>query len=207
MLIRWMGNPVYAACDWMVKLAYLNFLWVIFTAAGGVLLGLFPASAALSHCLRRLVAGETLNDVLPTFWAAYRSSFRRANFYGLFFWVGAAVLTLNTLLVFQLNGPAVPVLLTGMILCAVLLLIVSLFFFPAQAVLAEKRFSILLQAALFVPFSKPMLFVKASGGIIALLTLFFFVPGLLTFWGISSFALLAVYIMHSRLGASAPTAA
>ncbi|MFC4736058.1 YesL family protein [Bacillus daqingensis] len=203
MLITWMGNPVYAACDWMVKLAYLNFLWVLFTAAGGVLLGLFPASAALSHCLRRLVAGETLNDVMPTFWNVYRSSFRRANVYGLFFWAGAAIITLNTMLVFQLNGPAVPLLLAGMIICAVLLLIVLLFFFPAQEVLSEKRFSISLQAALFVPFSKPLLFVKAAGGTAALLTLFFFVPGLLTFWGISSFALLAVYIMHSRLAAPA----
>lgn len=69
---------LYEAADevfWAVK---LNLLWVLFTLAGGVILGVGPATVAAYSLARRHAFGESFH-AWPAFVAAYRREFGRGS--------------------------------------------------------------------------------------------------------------------------------
>lgn len=67
---------LYDAADEVVWAAKLNLLWLLFTLAGGVVLGVGPATLAAYTLARRRALGETFHS-WPAFVAAYRREFGR----------------------------------------------------------------------------------------------------------------------------------
>jgi uncharacterized membrane protein YesL len=60
-------KPIVTLCDWVAKLAYVNLLWFLFTAAGLLIFGFMPATVALFtrlHPLFRRCIGCIHFDVL-----------------------------------------------------------------------------------------------------------------------------------------------
>jgi len=86
----------HAACDWIFWVVTINVLWAVFTIAGGVVLGVAPATAAAAELTRRRLRGEVIR-ALPSFAAAWRSNFRAANLVLLPVQLVGALLILNVL--------------------------------------------------------------------------------------------------------------
>ena len=89
--------------SWMAKLAYVHFLWMLFSAAGLIIFGLFPATAALMTVCKKWLDGEENVPIFGLFWTSYRSSFFGSNQIGLAYMAAALVLYVN-FLVIQENG-------------------------------------------------------------------------------------------------------
>jgi uncharacterized membrane protein YesL len=62
----------------VVWAAKLNLLWLVFTLAGGVVLGLGPATVAAYTLARRRALGESFQS-WPAFFGAYRREFGRGS--------------------------------------------------------------------------------------------------------------------------------
>ncbi|WP_046176114.1 YesL family protein [Domibacillus indicus] len=92
--------------SWVARLAYAHFLWMLFSAAGLFVFGVFPATAALMTICRKWLDGEESVPVFRSFWASYRSSFFSVNKIGLAYMAGALVLYLN-FLVIEENGAGI----------------------------------------------------------------------------------------------------
>ncbi|MFI7635386.1 YesL family protein [Nonomuraea sp. NPDC049400] len=70
----------------------LHLLWIVWTLAGGIVLGVFPATAAMYGVIR----GEFLNSAAPReFRRLWRQEFRTANVVGYVFVTAWAVLLLD----------------------------------------------------------------------------------------------------------------
>jgi uncharacterized membrane protein YesL len=69
---------LYEAADEVVWAAKLNLLWLVFTLAGGVILGIGPATVAAYTLARRRALGESF-QCWPAFVAAYRREFGRGS--------------------------------------------------------------------------------------------------------------------------------
>ena len=65
-----------------LRLFQLHLLWLAGALAGGVLLGVFPATAAVHAVVRRDVLGDEPRPMLREFAAAWRREFRTANVLG-----------------------------------------------------------------------------------------------------------------------------
>lgn len=65
-------NALYRLMDWMVKLAYLNLLWIFFTCLGAVFLGWVPATKAMYSILRRWTRKQETFNVAASFWKEYK---------------------------------------------------------------------------------------------------------------------------------------
>lgn len=68
---------------WVVKIVYLNVLWMIFTVIGLGVLGLMPSTAAMFAVVRKWLMGE--EDDIPifkTFKDSFRTEFVKANILG-----------------------------------------------------------------------------------------------------------------------------
>ncbi|MFC4323903.1 YesL family protein [Litchfieldia salsa] len=76
-------NGFYTISLIISRLAYLNLLWMIFTIAGLVVFGLFPATAAMFSVTRKWVMKDTDIPIFKTFWQSYKSEFIKSNLLGL----------------------------------------------------------------------------------------------------------------------------
>src|SRR4051812_16513904 len=74
---------IYNLCRWITHFAYLNILWILFTLAGAVVLGIVPSTVAMFAVARKTAMGEEDIPVFKTFWRTYRTEFIRANGLGL----------------------------------------------------------------------------------------------------------------------------
>jgi uncharacterized membrane protein YesL len=69
---------LYDAADEVAWAAKLNLLWALFTLAGGVVLGIGPATVAAYTLARRRALGESFQS-WPAFTSAYRREFVRGS--------------------------------------------------------------------------------------------------------------------------------
>ncbi|MEU4331847.1 YesL family protein [Nonomuraea dietziae] len=69
---------LYSACDEVLWAVRLNLLWIVFTLAGGVVLGLGPATVAAYTLARRHAENETIHS-WREFFDVYRREFVRGS--------------------------------------------------------------------------------------------------------------------------------
>lgn len=87
----------YRFCEWIMRFAYLNILWVTFTMLGLIVLGFMPATAAMFSVVRKWVIGKDDIPIFTVFWKAYRKEFFKANL------LGYTILLIGYLLFIQLQ--------------------------------------------------------------------------------------------------------
>lgn len=128
-MVQMMTNGVYRFCEWVTRLAYLNILWIAFSLAGLLVLGFFPATAALFSVTRRWVMGEVDVPVFQTFWKSYKETFWQANRLGILVVLPAVLFGINFMIFEQYGAPLpfMPFLLTSFFM---LYSVVALFLFP-----------------------------------------------------------------------------
>lgn len=88
---------------WLSRLAFLNLLWMLFSAAGLLLFGIFPATMAALAICKKWLNGEEEFKILQEFLRVYKESFFMANKIGLAFIAISIVLYLNFLVINE-NG-------------------------------------------------------------------------------------------------------
>ncbi|MEK4871301.1 YesL family protein [Niallia sp. FSL W8-1348] len=77
------ANSIYRGSDIIMKLAYLNLLWIAFSLLGGIILGVLPATVALFTIVRKWIMGDKEISIFQTFWQCYKSDFVTINVIGL----------------------------------------------------------------------------------------------------------------------------
>ncbi|WP_337018582.1 YesL family protein [Oceanobacillus massiliensis] len=77
------NSAIYNILEWISRFAYVNILWILFTFAGGIILGFYPSSIAMFAMIRDWLRGNTDKPVFKTFWKYYRQEFVKSNLLGL----------------------------------------------------------------------------------------------------------------------------
>src|SRR5699024_459418 len=67
---------------WVVRLVYVNILWLFFTVVGLGVLGLMPATAGMFAVVRKWLRGEDDIPIFKTFKDSFRAEFLKANILG-----------------------------------------------------------------------------------------------------------------------------
>lgn len=78
------SSYIYLVLEWITRLAYLNFLWVVFSLLGGILFGFYPATTSMFAVCREWLKGNTDLPLFKTFWDFYKKDFVKSNLLGLF---------------------------------------------------------------------------------------------------------------------------
>jgi uncharacterized membrane protein YesL len=85
----------YQISEWVMRLAYVNLLWILFTLLGGIIFGAMPATVAAFTIARKWTMDkEEEIPVFKTFWESYRRDFVKSNLLGLFLLAGGVLLYL-----------------------------------------------------------------------------------------------------------------
>ncbi|MEU4387640.1 DUF624 domain-containing protein [Promicromonospora sp. NPDC023805] len=113
--IGWTGG-VMRVLRRVTRLVEVNVLVLLGAAAGGVVLGLWPAVRAASTVL---LDGDPADAPWRPFWREWLAGWRRANVLGAPLTVGGAALLLDYLVLLQLDGPGRAALQLGLVLVGV----------------------------------------------------------------------------------------
>lgn len=97
-------NRLYMLAEWIMYLAYLNLIWLLFTLLGLIVFGCAPATAALFAVWTKVSEEKTFKvSLFKSFFEAYKRYFMRANF------VGYSLAIVVALLIFGfINLPGLP---------------------------------------------------------------------------------------------------
>ncbi|PTM59988.1 YesL family protein [Desmospora activa] len=188
---RGLTGVLYQWCEWIMRLAYLHILWLLFTLLGGVILGVAPATAGMFAVLRQWFLGREDVPVFRTYWQSYRREFWGANLLGWLLFVVAAVLFVD-LWVFRLVDGWVGLALSLFFLSLLFLLAITvLYAFPA---FVHYRMGILqyVRCALGLGMSHLPLTLLMFVSIFLIGCLYVYLPGLIPAFG---FSLVAFVIM------------
>ncbi|MFI8687577.1 YesL family protein [Rossellomorea sp. NPDC077527] len=113
----------------MLKLAYMNILWIFFTLLGLVGFGFFPATVSLFTIGRKWLMGEEPLPIFHTFWHTYKREFIKSNGFSLIFIVIGYVLYYDFTFV-GMNSGKLTFLVPVLVLILIAYIITLLFFFP-----------------------------------------------------------------------------
>jgi uncharacterized membrane protein YesL len=94
----------YRLCDWIMKLAYINILWISFSLLGLIVFGLFPATAAMFVIVRKILMDKDEIPILKTFWESYKSEFLKSNILGLILIIAGYILYIDILFLRNTTG-------------------------------------------------------------------------------------------------------
>ena len=155
---------LYDLADEVVWTIKLNALWILFTLAGGIALGIGPATLAAYSVARRRSSDESFH-AFPAFRTAFRQEFRRGTLLVLPL-IAAAVVLVGNYLYFAALGAALPRLTSLFALVA--LGLIAGYAFP-MAVHYDLGVRLLLPKASLLALARPasslvLLFVAVSVG-------------------------------------------
>ena len=162
---------------WMMKIAYLNILWLLFTIAGLFLLGLFPATAAMFSVIRNWFIGKSDTSIWAAFWTFFRQNFIRLNGFALLFY-GFAFFLYYDFSFIQLNPGKLDFLFPVLLLITLIFIMISIYFFPIYVHFDLKSFQYIKQAFLIAVVS-PLETISIILSIIALYLIVTLLPGII----------------------------
>ncbi|GAA0592303.1 YesL family protein [Virgibacillus siamensis] len=184
------------ACEWVMKLAIANLLWIGFTLLGLVVLGAAPATVALFSIVRKWVMGETDFPVLKTFWKYYRKDFIQSNILGLFFFVIGFVLYVDVRFVLNYEGVGNIVLLILVVAVCAAYLLTAAYIFPVFVHFESPSLKGYIKNAFLVGISQLPTTLLMIGGLFLSYFLFRFLPGSLLFYCASLISFFLYYSAH-----------
>lgn len=114
---------------WIIRLAYINVLWVSFTILGLFLFGWAPATVSSFTIMKRWINNEEF-PILPYFWHIYKKEFVKSNVSGLTNVVTLLILLTNIYILSLTDSSLVPVFMIGNWSMVFLFSIFMTFFFP-----------------------------------------------------------------------------
>ncbi|WP_186578114.1 YesL family protein [Aquibacillus kalidii] len=108
--------------DKIVKLVYINVLWIVFTVLGLIVFGLMPATASVNALIRDLLSGKEVTNIFSEFWVQYKTSFIKSNLVGIVFIIIAIFLYVDIRILLGTDS------IVGKMILAVLFMISYIFF-------------------------------------------------------------------------------
>ncbi|ARK30082.1 hypothetical protein BkAM31D_09565 [Halalkalibacter krulwichiae] len=177
------AGGIYKVCDWLMKLAILNLIWLLFVVMGLGLFGVFPATVAMLNVLKCWVRKEECKT-FSYFASVYKQSFVKVNLLMIMTVAVGAVLMINVVIVQAMEGLLRVFVQYGMVFLLLLYSIVALYIMPVFSHRPQGVWATI-KRAFVISFLHPV----RTGVFVAGLGLIYLVirsiPGMIPFYGAS----------------------
>ena len=184
-------EKIYVFCDWIMKLAYLNVLWIIFSLMGMVVFGMAPATVSVFVLIRKWLQKESV-PIFKTFYFNYKKEFLQSNKLFLLFILPAIALYLDFKLLLVSSLLAQILLFLPLLLVSISMMITVLYIFPVYVHYQLKTLEYVKQAFIIALLNihHTVLFILAIALLSFMFTLF---PGVFVFLGIPIIATMLMW--------------
>ncbi|KMY51228.1 YesL family protein [Peribacillus loiseleuriae] len=185
-------GKLFTVCEWIMRLAFVNLLWILFSIAGLLVFGIMPASVALFTIVRKWQMKETDIPVLKTFLTVYRQEFKRSNGLGFGLSLGGAFLIFDFLYLRTVHGALQLALLVPLMIIAAFYITTALYILPVYVHYDLKMITNLKNAFFLgiLNFHMTLLMLVTLAAIIILIL---YQPGLVPFFSVVSIAWILMF--------------
>jgi uncharacterized membrane protein YesL len=180
-------GKLFIVCEWIMKLVFVNLLWIFFSVAGLVLFGIAPASIALFTIVRKWLMKETDIPIWSTFLSVYQKEFKRSNVLGFCFVLGGAFIAFDFLYVRTLDGTLQTALFVPLLIITAFYLITIVYIFPVY-VHYDLKLTDYVKNAFFLGVLNFHITLLMLSSLAAILFLVLYMPALFPFFGVVSIA-------------------
>lgn len=190
---------IYRASDWIIRLAYINFLWMLFSILGLFIFGIFPSTVAMFTVLRQWIRSEKDIKIFKTFWSTFKSEFLKSNILGFILLGIGFILYIDFKFFSTIDGWVTTILNIVFLSLFVIYVIVVLYIFPVKVHFELKTIQYLKYALVIgVSFPKSTLLIALS--VIILQFIMTYIPILFIFFLGSLISFLIMKISNSAFG-------
>lgn len=181
--------------SWMMKVTYLNLLWVLFTIAGLVLFGIGSSTIALFTILRKMTISDEDFKIFPVF----KNEFLKNILVGMkitFLYGCIGIVIYFDILYFnQFENIVYNILVAFLYLIMIFFFLAVSYIFPLYSHFEMKTFEYVKNSFLF-PLFAPLQSLLLVCALFLCTILFALVPGLLPFIGVSLPAYIIYFFVH-----------
>ncbi|MBM7585546.1 putative membrane protein YesL [Bacillus pakistanensis] len=191
MEINGVVGRLYKGMEWISKLVYIQFLWVLGTFSGLIIGGLFPSTLAMYTLLRKMIIQKEEFSFSKTYWQSFRREFWKSNLLGVLVGIMGFILYFYLVLLKDQEGILFTVLYILLLSLTFTMIITILFLAP---VVVHYKLPTLqyVKLSFLLTISYPFHGLSMMGGLVAFYFIFSYVPGLIPFL---SFSVLAWFLM------------
>jgi uncharacterized membrane protein YesL len=178
---NWTSGRFYRFCDWMMKIAYVNLLWILCSLLGLVVIGIIPSTVALFTVIRKWLLGEKEVPIFSTFSQSFRTEFFKSNLLGIFIVLAGYMVYFDFRYLTSIQG-------TNQLWLSIPLVIITVFFFITMLYLLpvyvhyELTFFQYIKHSFYIGVANPMITLGMLVSCILLTLLFKYIPGFLPFF-------------------------
>ncbi|WP_416147390.1 YesL family protein [Salipaludibacillus sp. HK11] len=193
-------TPLYALADWVMKLAYINLLWFLFTFLGLIILGFMPSTVAMFTVVRKLLLKDDI-PIFKTFYRAFKKEFLKSNLLGFVLGVVGFILYIDYLYLGTTDGYIHSALSVGLILISICYIAITLIILPIY-VHYDLKFIHYFKHAFFIALISPHIIIFLAVGIVGIYYVFNFLPGLTMFFlgsGVATFSMWCTLMALHRI--------
>ncbi|WP_160718867.1 YesL family protein [Bacillus sp. USDA818B3_A] len=178
-----------------LNLAYLNFLWIIFSLLGLVVFGFFPATSAMFGVIRKWFLEDWDLPIFKTFWNLYKKEFIKSNILGYILFLAGFILYLDIKLVQQMSNIYMTMVHYFLLMLTFVYVLTIFYVWPVFVHFELSVLQVIKTAFSFMVISPYSTIMMAAGGVIFYFTVQQF-PGLLLIFGGSVSTLLIMWSTH-----------
>ncbi|MCL7747979.1 YesL family protein [Halalkalibacter alkaliphilus] len=193
MQVGGVAGGIYKVCDWLMKLAIVNLLWIAFTVLGLGIFGMFPATVALLTVLTRWIKKEECK-VVQSFFRAYKNSFVKANMLMVLTLALGSVLAMNVIVVQSMSGILHVFLKYGLLCLFVMYTIIALYVIPMVTYRSHGVW-MTMKMAFITGTLHPVRTGMLVGGFVLLYFVLRSIPGMIPFYGVSLMGMWTVVVL------------
>lgn len=192
-MFRKMSGAILTVCDWIMKLAYVNLLWFLFTIVGLIVFGFMPATVALFTIVRKWLMKEIDIPIWRTFLMVYKQEFRKANALGLLLAIGAFLIFVDFQFSLHIAGGIRFAMVVLLLIMTCFYLILLLYIFPVYVHYDLQIFGYLKNAFFLGVLHLHMVFLMLIG-VLSVIYLLFYLPGCIPFFSVVVIAYITMSI-------------
>lgn len=182
-----MVGGFYNFSNWIMRFAYVNLLWIIFTLAGLIIFGVFPATIATFAIVRKWIRDDTDIPVFKTFWLTYKKAVLNGNILGLALFIIGFILYVDFIFLREVTSGFLQYMYYPLLLLILLFSLTALYIFPVIAHY-EMTFLQVMKNAFFIMIMNPPITLLMVVSIIIVFYFFHFIPSLILLCGMSGLA-------------------
>jgi uncharacterized membrane protein YesL len=188
-------GKLFTVCEWIMKLAYVNALWLFFSIVGLLLFGILPASIAVFTIMRKWLMKETDIPIWRTFLSVYRKEFKKSNILGLSYLLGGAFLAFDFFYLRTVGGALQTALFVPLIMITIFYIITFLYIFPVYVHYELKSIDYV-KNAFFLAIMHFHITILMATALAAIIFINLYMPALFPFF---SFVMIAFVLMYGGM--------
>lgn len=189
-------NQLAQYLEWIMKLAYLNILWLGFTLLGIGIFGFFPATITSFIMLKKFVVEGETEWTVKQFFVCFKKMFFRSNRIGFFCWLILGSLGFNLHLVLTSEEPLFIGLRIPLLMTIIGTLFMLVYIFPISVYGRRSLYQTFFSACCFA-LAFPVQTAKVLGFLLLIAGIGFLFPMFLLFFSgsVSMYLVLKNYVL------------